>query len=228
MTFAHRLQDVQEKIEKASQRRPQANVKIVAISKTQSVEAIQLAYNQGIRNFGENYVQEALPKIEALPRDIQWHYVGNLQTNKMNKIVPHIQWVHSISQLSQVQKLEKLRQEGMKLPNILIQLNLAGESTKMGLQDPHIRQNLEFISEQTELEVCGLMTFPPYQDNPEKNRRYFAEMMQWKETIQGWKLPRVNIQELSMGVSGDFEVAIEEGATMIRLGEVLFGPRTNP
>ena len=204
------------------------DVTVIAISKKQLFSTIHHAYDLGIRHFGENYVQEALPKIqESAERElkIQWHYVGALQTNKMNKIVPNVEYVHAIDSDSQIEKLKKMQESGMVIPKLLVQLNVANEDTKSGLHEAEIKPFLEKVSQCTQLEISGLMTFPPMQADPEKSRPYFARTNEWKEIINGWRLDRIQIKDLSMGVSNDYQVAIEEGATMIRLGEAIFGPR---
>jgi pyridoxal phosphate enzyme (YggS family) len=203
-------------------------VTVVAISKKQPFSVIEEAYEMGIRHFGENYVQEALPKIEQGKKDklaIKWHYVGALQTNKMNKIVPEVMWLHAIDSWSQIEKLSKMLEQGIVLPKLLVQLNLAKEDTKSGLIEKDIKAFFEKV-EATKLKVSGLMTFPPLQTDPEKNRPYFAKMKQWQDKINSWKLKQAQIKDLSMGVSNDYQVAVEEGATIVRLGEAIFGPRT--
>jgi pyridoxal phosphate enzyme (YggS family) len=213
---------IQENLQKQSK----GHVTVVAISKKQSWEKIKTVYDLGLRHFGENYVQEALPKIQQSTQlSIQWHYVGTLQTNKMNKLVPAVHYLHAIDAFSQIEKLQKLKELGVTIPKLFVQINVANETTKSGLEENRIQTFMEHISQHTHLEISGLMTFPPLQRDPEKNRPYFAKMMEWKERIHTWKLDRIEIVELSMGVSSDYEVALQEGATMIRLGEALFGPR---
>lgn len=224
-TIADHWKLIQENIQRVSKKQ---NVTVVAISKKQTFAKIQEAYDLGVRHFGENYVQEALPKIlesKTMGLDIQWHFVGALQTNKMNKIVPAVHYLHAIDSLSQIEKLEKMQEKGILIPKLLVQLNVAGEATKSGLEENEIQTFMNYISENTKLDVSGLMTFPPLQTDPEKNRPFFARLNLWKEKINDWNLPRVQISDLSMGVSNDYLVAIEEGATLIRLGEAIFGPR---
>ena len=224
-TFLTRLQAIQKNIESAQ--KPNQKVTMIAVTKTQSTAAINESYDLGIRNFGENYAQEMISKIDELSElhDLQWHYIGNLQTNKMNKIVPKIHWFHSLSQMSQVEKLEKMRLQNISLPKLLVQINVAQEDSKLGLHEDQAEDFFKMISEHTGLSIIGLMTFPPYQDEAEKNRTYFARLTHWKEKINQWNLERIQIRELSMGVSNDYSVAIEEGATMVRVGEALFGSR---
>ena len=223
MTIADRWHSVCEKIDVSK-------VTVVAISKKQPYSAVHQAYDVGIRDFGENYVQEALPKIQQ-SKDrllhIQWHYVGALQTNKMNKIVPEVDCLHAIDSQSQIEKLNKMLEQGIVIPKLLVQLNLANEDTKSGLSEDQVQPFLEDVSQNTNLQISGLMTFPPLQTDPEKNRKYFAKMKELQGRINGWKMPNISVQELSMGVSNDYWVAVEEGATLVRLGEAIFGPRTN-
>jgi pyridoxal phosphate enzyme (YggS family) len=227
-TFVDRWNNLQKSIEEAVFPRLRQKVTIIAVSKKQSFESIEEAYESGVRHFGENYVQEMLPKIETAEgkkMGIHWHYIGSIQSNKLNKLVPNVSYLHAVDQLSHIEKLDKMAQEAMMLPKIFVQLNLADESTKSGILESEIPHFFEKVSQCLHVEISGLMTFPPMQTDPEKNRVYFAKMQEWKERINGWKLNRIEIQDLSMGVSSDFKVAVEEGATMVRLGEVLFGPR---
>lgn len=220
-TIADRWHSIQEKINDA--------VTVIAISKKQPFSAIHQAYDIGVRHFGENYVQEALPKVEqAKDRmlNIHWHYVGALQTNKMNKLIPAVHFLHAIDSDSQIEKLKKMQEQGMTIPKLLVQLNLANEDTKSGLLENEIQKFMEQVSVNTQLNISGLMTFPPLQTDPEKNRPFFAKMTEWKEKINAWKLPRIEINDLSMGVSNDYKIAVEEGATLVRLGEAIFGPRS--
>lgn len=222
------MENIEDRLHRIRQVVGTKDVTVVAISKKQHFSAIHQAYDLGIRHFGENYVQEALPKIEKsneLQLNIHWHYVGALQTNKMNKIVPAVQTIHAIDSDSQIEKLKKMREGGSKIPQLLVQLNLANEDTKSGLSENQLKLFLEKVSTTTQLTISGLMTFPPLQTDPEKNRPYFAKMKQIQEQVNGWKLDRIQIHDLSMGVSSDYQVAIQEGATIVRLGEAIFGPR---
>lgn len=204
------------------------SVKIVCVSKKQTMESILEAYEAGARHFGENYFQEALnklnnPLLEKL--DVSWHFVGSLQTNKLAKIVPRFDFLHSIDQQTQLKKLEKLTPAGEASPSLLVQINISGEESKSGIKIADLKTFFSWISENTHLSISGLMTFPPYQIDPESNRRYFAELSRIQQRVNDWNLSRIQLQELSMGVSHDFTVALEEGATIIRVGESVFGPR---
>lgn len=222
------MKKIEDRLHQVFQAIGSKDVTVIAISKKQPFSVIHQAYDLGLRHFGENYVQEALPKIEqSIERElkIHWHYVGALQTNKMNKIVPVVHYLHAIDSISQIEKLKKMQESGSSTPKLLVQINVANESTKSGLIENEIQSFLENVHQHTKLEISGLMTFPPLQTDPEKNRPFFAKMKMWQEKINGWKLDRIQIRDLSMGVSSDYEIAIQEGATMIRLGEALFGPR---
>lgn len=225
-TIKNRFEAILEKIQRHSQN--SKNVKIIAVSKKQSTEKIIEAYEAGARHFGENYVQEALPKIlELSPRysEIRWHFIGNLQTNKMNKIIPQVQFLHSLDQQSQIEKLEKMRASGLTIPTLFLQINIANEETKGGIKESQIEVFTKAFLQNTQLHIHGLMAFPPYQNDPEKNRPYFVKLAELQNRINGFGFKNIKIEELSMGVSNDFHIALEEGSTMIRVGESLFGPR---
>lgn len=217
--FAQRYQDVQTRVRAACARvgRNPKDVTIVAVSKKQTIDTILQAYEMGIRDFGENYVQELLVKIQALPKDIRWHYIGELQSKKIKSIVEHVSMIHSLSRKSQVKALMRAKEQGMNLPQILLQLNIANESTKSGILLAELEQ---FAFGLPDLPIAGLMSFPPYRKSLEEVRPFFV---QTRKALDHMPTPMGSF--LSMGVSNDFETAIEEGATHIRLGTVLFGAR---
>ncbi len=226
MTITDRWNDILSQVERTCDRvkRSPSSVRIIAVTKTQPIEKIREAYAAGARIFGENYVQEALAKIGAIKAE--WHFIGALQSNKTKRVVEHFSLIHSLDRWSLAEALEKAR-KSLGIPvHALIEVNVAGEKSKSGVAPSEIRPLLDQISEKTQIEVVGLMTFPPLAENPEDSRHYFAETRQLAEKIATWKIPRVEMKELSMGVTSDFEVAIEEGATLVRIGAAIFGPRT--
>jgi pyridoxal phosphate enzyme (YggS family) len=220
-----RWRSIQEKVLrscKRSQRDPAA-VTLVAVSKKQPIELIRKAYDLGIRDFGENYVQELVEKRAALPSDIRWHFIGPLQTNKI-KLLGEVALVHSIDRLSLAEELHRKRL-GLVPQDVLIQVNISNEETKHGFILDQLREGVEAISRLQGLRVRGLMTMPPPASVPEDNRKYFQQLRSASDLL-GQYLQKPVV--LSMGMSDDFEVAIEEGATHIRVGTLLFGERPSP
>jgi hypothetical protein len=220
---------VQERIAAAcrrSGRRPE-DVRLVAITKTVSPERIREAYEAGLRDFGENRVQEAKAKRPAV-RDLAatWHMVGHLQTNKARPARELFHWVHSVDSFRLAQKLDQAAPPptGDRLP-VLIEVNLGEEPSKSGARGSEVIQLAEEVSKLDKVELRGLMVIPPYLENPEEVRPYFQRLRELAREIACRNLPNVSSQELSMGMTHDFEVAIEEGATMVRIGTAIFGPR---
>ncbi|HLG20375.1 MAG TPA: YggS family pyridoxal phosphate-dependent enzyme [Bdellovibrionota bacterium] len=213
-------------------KRERTSVRVVAVTKGVAVERIAEAYRAGARIFGENYVQELLPKMAALPGLIEggqadWHFIGSLQSNKAKMIVGKVALVHSVDRWSLAQALDKASNKSAGLsPKILVEVNIASETTKGGIPPSELRSFVERLSHETTLETQGLMVFPPFSDDPERSRAYFAQTRKLAEEIEAMKLLRVKMRELSMGVTNDFEVAIEEGATLVRIGTAIFGPRS--
>jgi hypothetical protein len=202
-------------------------VKLLAISKTFPPETIREAYEAGLRDFGENRVQEAAAKRPALSDlSITWHLVGHLQTNKAKTARELFQWVHSVDSFRLAQKLHQVTASaGGRLP-ILLEVNLGGEESKAGVGESDVIQLAEQISGLATLEVRGLMVIPPFFDDPEQVRPYFRQLRELAHKIEARDIPNVSMRELSMGMSHDFEVAIEEGATIIRVGTAIFGARS--
>lgn len=217
-----RLEDLRERIERALSRagRDPAGVTLVAATKTQPLAVVAAAALAGLTVFGENYVQEARPKIEALSTPASWHFIGHLQSNKAGLAARLFDAVHSVDGVRLARELSRRADgAGKRLP-VLIQVNLSGEASKSGVLPG---EALELAAEARELpglEFRGLMTLPPVFDAPDKARPYFAALRELKARL------RPEPPDLSMGMSGDFEAAIEEGATLIRIGTALFGPRT--
>jgi hypothetical protein len=208
-----------------SGRRPE-EVRLVAISKTVPVDRIREAYEAGLRDFGENRVQEGKAKRPALSDlSVTWHLVGHLQTNKAKPARELFHWVHSVDSQRLAQKLDQAALcRGDRLP-VLLEVNLGEETTKSGIRGTEVVQLAEQVGQLATLELRGLMVIPPFFEDPEQVRPYFRRLRQLAQEIDSRRLPNVSMQELSMGMSQDFEVAIEEGATMVRVGTAIFGPR---
>jgi hypothetical protein len=229
MGIKENVAQVRERIAAACRRsgRGPDDVKLVAISKTFPPERIRAAYEAGLRDFGENRVQEAAAKRPALTDlSITWHLVGHLQTNKAKAARELFHWVHSVDSFRLAQKLEQAApSSGCRLP-VLLEVNLGEEASKAGAGESEIIQLAEQVSQLAALEVRGLMVIPPFFDDPEQVRPYFRRLRQLAQEVESKNIPNLSMQELSMGMSQDFEVAIEEGATMIRVGTAIFGPRS--
>jgi len=225
---ARNIAQIQERIARACSRagrRPEA-VKLIAISKTVSPERISEAYAAGIRDFGENRIQEAAAKRPALS-DLAatWHMVGHLQSNKARLAGELFHWVHSLDSVKLARKLNETRMSGSEKLPVLIEVNLGGEISKSGVREDGVVQLAQEVSRFEGLELCGLMTLPPFFEDPERTRPFFRRLRELAREVEAERLPNVSTRELSMGMTHDFEVAIEEGATMVRVGTGIFGPR---
>jgi pyridoxal phosphate enzyme (YggS family) len=225
--ISENLARVRERIEKAALRcgRDPRKVRLVAVSKTVEAERVRQAISAGVKILGENYVQEAQKKIEILGHDVAWHFIGHLQTNKAKVAVRLFRLIHSVDSLNLARELNRQAQLQGKVLPVLLQVNLSGETTKFGAREKEISQVIETLSAMEGLLVKGLMTMPPYFENPEASRPYYAELRKLGERLAQQKPSRILLEELSMGMSNDFEVAIEEGATLVRVGTAIFGPR---
>lgn len=220
---------VEERIAAACRRsgRRREDVKLVAISKTQPAEAIRAAFAAGLRDFGENRVQEAQAKLPALA-DLHatWHLVGHLQTNKVRAAREIFHWVHSIDSLRLATKLAQATPPGGARLAVLIEVNLGEEAAKAGVRAAEVEELAEQIGRIETFELRGLMVIPPFLASPEEVRPYFRQLWDLAQVIEAQHVPNVSMQELSMGMSHDFEVAIEEGSTIVRVGTAIFGERT--
>jgi len=221
---------IEDRISAACKRsgRARDTVKLVAVSKTKPVEMITEAFNNGIREFGENKVQELCSKYEALKEaDINWHLIGNLQRNKVRQVVSKATLIHSVDSLKLAEEISKevLKQQ-LEPVSILIEINIGSEPTKHGVAISKVKELLHEISALPGIIIKGFMTVAPYTDAPENNRKYFRKMYELYVDMQAENKDNINITELSMGMSGDFEIAIEEGATIVRIGTGIFGERS--
>lgn len=226
-TIALNLQDINEEIKKCCDKvkRDPAEVKLIAVSKFKPVEVIEDAYKLGHRNFGENRVQELVDKVPALPHDIKWHLIGTLQRNKVKYIVDSVELIHSVHSLALAREISKQAKKKNVDVNILLQVNIAEEESKHGFQEDQLLSELKEIASLEGIKVKGLMTMAPIADDPEKVRPVFRGLRLLAEKIKEFNYPNVDMKELSMGMSDDFKVAIEEGATYVRIGSRIFGPR---
>lgn len=222
--LANQLATIHSRIAAAARRagRGAESVMLIAISKTQSVAAMRSAYDAGVRHFGENYAQELCTKAPQLPADITWHCVGHLQRNKVKAVLPHVAWMHS---LDSERLAAEIQQRATAPLRCLIEINIAGESTKHGVAPDALVPLLTALAKYPRVQVCGLMGMPPPATNTALSRpafRRLAQLLAQANTAACYPTP---LTELSMGMSDDFEVAIEEGATMVRVGRAIFGER---
>jgi pyridoxal phosphate enzyme (YggS family) len=223
-----RLSAVQHKIQAAAADcgRDPRTVRLVAVSKTQPVEIVREAVFAGINVFGENYIQEAREKFNALYNEpVSWHFIGHLQTNKAKYAVCMFDLIHSVGSFKLATELNKQAGKLNKVQKILIQVNISQEPTKSGVTLEETITLIRRIAEYKHIAVMGLMTMPPFFNEPEKVRPYFKALRELGGQIAKEKIPHVSMQELSMGMTGDFQTAVEEGATLVRIGTAIFGER---
>ena len=225
--IAANIDEIKYRIAGAAARvsRDPAQIKLMAVTKTVAPERVKEAIDAGITLFGENYVQEAKEKITALGKNVQWHMIGHLQTNKSKYVVHLFNCVQSVDRMELAQEIDKrARFVGYKI-DVLIEVNVSGEQTKSGIAAPDAINLVKNISALENISVRGLMTMPPFSDNPEDSRPYFRALKEISRQISEARIPLVIMDELSMGMTDDFEVAIEEGATIVRIGRAIFGQR---
>jgi pyridoxal phosphate enzyme (YggS family) len=235
VSIADRLTEIRGRIAAAARSagRDPASVRLVAVSKTFPVESIAEAFAAGQRDFGENRVQEALSKIEptlqkierSADQSIRWHLLGHLQTNKARKAASAFAVIQSVDSVELIQKIDQAAADTHHGPELLIQVDLAGEATKFGAPPAEVPRLLEAAATCRAARVVGLMTLPPAPETPEDSRRWFRQLRELRDTWQASGAPASMLRELSMGMSGDFEVAVAEGATMVRIGTAIFGSR---
>ncbi|MCD8338125.1 MAG: YggS family pyridoxal phosphate-dependent enzyme [Lachnospiraceae bacterium] len=222
------LQDVEERVACACARagRSRDEVLLIAVSKTKPVEMIEEIYREGVRDFGENHPQEIRDKFPRLPDDVQWHMIGHLQTNKIKYIIERACMVHSVDSFRLAEEISKAAVRRNRIMPILIEVNMAGEASKYGIAPEDTESLIRQIAPLPGVHVEGLMTIAPYTDNPEDNRSVFRKMKKLNVDIRAKNIDNTDMSHLSMGMTGDYEVAIEEGATMIRVGTGIFGARS--
>jgi pyridoxal phosphate enzyme (YggS family) len=221
------LTELRKRIAAAARRvgRDPAGVRLVAVSKTVPVERLQEAVAAGQHLFGENYLQEAQPKMATLGAAARWHFVGHLQTKKAKGVVGLFELIHSVDRLKLAQALDQAAAKRGLVQDILLQVNLAGEASKSGAAPEDVADLLREIGKLPHLQVTGLMTMPPWFDDPERVRPYFRALRELRNRLEELHLSESGLPELSMGMTGDFEVAVEEGATLVRVGTAVFGER---
>ncbi len=221
------LEQVEHESQEACRRskRDRSEVTLIAVSKTKPVETLQEAYDLGVRVFGENKVQEMADKYEALPDDIQWHLIGHLQRNKVKYIIDKAVLIHSVDSLRLAETIEKEAQKRDITAHILLEVNVAKEESKFGVFPEDLEELVDQIAKLPHIQVDGLMTIAPFVADPEENRPVFRELRKLSVDITKKKVDNVTMSVLSMGMTNDYQVAIEEGATMVRVGTGIFGAR---
>lgn len=225
--LAENLSAVEAKICEACKRanRSRKEVTLIAVSKTKPVSMLEEVYQEGIRCFGENKVQELTEKYEKLPSDIRWHMIGHLQRNKVKYIIDKVELIHSVDSLRLAETIEQEAAKKNVIANILLEVNVAEEESKFGLKVEEVLPVIEKIAKFPHICVKGLMTIAPYVENPEENRNVFARLQKLSVDIAEKNIDNISVEILSMGMTNDYEVAIEEGATMVRVGTGIFGER---
>lgn len=218
---------VENRIKEACKRcgRDRSEVTLIAVSKTKPADMIREAYQWGIRDFGENKVQEICDKYEQLPGDIRWHMIGHLQRNKVKQVIDKAVLIHSVDSVRLAEQIEEEAAKKEICVNILLEVNVADEESKFGLRLEETEQAIRDISVFPHISIKGLMTIAPFVENPEQNRPVFKELNQFYVDMQRKNIDNVNMNMLSMGMTGDYEIAIEEGATLVRVGTGIFGTR---
>lgn len=204
---------------------PREEITLIAVSKTKPVEMLQEIYDAGCRDFGENKVQELIDKYEELPKDIRWHMIGHLQRNKVKYLIGKVVLIHSVDSLRLAEVIEKESAKQNVVTDILIEVNMAREESKFGVFPEALTDLLVEISKFSHIHVKGLMTVAPFVDNPRKNSEIFKKMHKLSVDIESKNIDNITMSILSMGMTNDYEVALEEGANMIRVGTAIFGER---
>lgn len=223
-----RLERIYERIARAADNcgRSVDTIKLIAVSKTMAADTVREAIEAGVTDLGENYIQEARDKINTLATaDVNWHFIGHLQSNKAKYAVRLFDLIHSVDSLKLAGELNKHAKKNDKVQPVLVQVNVAREDTKSGVYMEDTIELIKSISKLENISVKGLMTMPPFFNAPEKVRPFFAALRKLRDQIKAEGIANISLNELSMGMTGDFEAAIEEGATMVRIGTAIFGER---
>ena len=227
MSVEDNIRHVRETMAEAAHRsgRPASAIRLMAVTKTVSDDLILTAIRTGVEIIGENYVQEAKRKIEKLGKTGEWHLIGHLQTNKAKYAVHLFDMIHSVDRLELAAELDRRARAAGRVIPILIEVNVGGEKSKSGVPLDSAPDLVRHVAPLENLSIRGLMTMPPWFDNPEESRPYFRTLRELGDKIAGEAVPRVEMRELSMGMTDDYAVAIEEGATIVRIGRGIFGER---
>lgn len=222
-----KIDQVENDIKNACERagRDAKDVTLIAVSKTKPVSMLKEAYDAGCRHFGENKVQELVDKYEVMPRDIKWHMIGHLQRNKVKYIVDKVYLIHSVDSVRLAEEISKEAVKKKIRVNILIEVNVSGEESKFGVSPQEAEALITEISNLPGISIKGLMTIAPYVENAEENRQYFEKLRQLSVDIMNKNIDNVSMDMLSMGMTGDYQVAVEEGASCVRVGTGIFGER---
>lgn len=225
--LAENLAAVEKNISAACERagRARGDVTLIAVSKTKPIPKLTEIYEAGIRDFGENKVQELVLKQDEMPKDIKWHMIGHLQRNKVKSVIDKVRLIHSVDSYRLAEEINIQAKKKNILVPILVEVNIAEEESKFGINEEDARQLVEEIAELQNLRIKGLMTIAPYTEDPEDNRQYFRTIRQLSVDIANKNIDNVSMNVLSMGMTGDYMVAIEEGATLVRVGTGIFGAR---
>ncbi len=226
--LSDRLDHIHIKITAAAQRvrRPASEIALVAVSKTHPAESVREAIEAGQTTFGESRVQEFLAKAALLPSSTHWHFIGHLQSNKIRKILPLCELIHGVDTANLAWDIDRIAEELGLYPRILLEVNVAGEATKFGFTPSKLRGEIEELLSLKRVQVEGLMTIAPISEDPETSRPHFVALRNLRDELA--KCTGTPLPILSMGMSGDFEVAVEEGATHVRVGSAIFGARPKP
>jgi PLP dependent protein len=225
--IADNLDEVRRKIDLACERvgRDPKEVTLIAVSKTKPVSMLEEAYAHGCRDFGENWVQEITEKVTVFPEDIKWHMIGHLQRNKVKYIIDKVFLIHSVDSVRLAEEIEKQAEKHNTDVDVLIEVNMAEEESKFGLKKDEVIQMVKECAKLPHVHIKGLMTIAPYVENPEDNRQYFKAIRELSVDISKENIDNVDMDFLSMGMTGDYEVAVEEGANLVRVGTGIFGER---
>jgi pyridoxal phosphate enzyme (YggS family) len=218
---------IRQRIAEAARKsgRPASAVRLMAVTKTVDDRRIMQAIDAGVDMIGENYVQEARRKIELMGKSIEWHLIGHLQTNKAKHAVRLFDMIHSLDRIELARELDRRSRMSGVVTGVLVEVNISGEETKRGVAHRDALPLIREVSALKNISVQGLMTMPPWFDDPEEARPFFIALRELQDRVAAENLPRVQMQELSMGMSQDYQVAVEEGATIVRIGRSIFGER---
>jgi PLP dependent protein len=227
MNVQANIQRIRERMTAACARvgRDPVSVRLVAVSKTKPAVLVQEAAAAGQKLFGESYVQEFITKTGEVQTPVEWHFIGALQTNKVKHLRGKVALIHSVDRLSLAKEIDRQWAKLDRVAEVLIQVNLGGEGTKAGTSEPELKTLVQQVAQFPNVRIRGLMTLPPYFEDPEMIRPFFKDLRRLADRIAALNIPKVSMDELSMGMSHDFEIAIEEGATLVRVGSAIFGER---